>query len=86
LPKSQNRRTLGTVDEAAIVLLVIHLLLPTSARWHLTVPIVARDSLEVSVEKMEAHVDRMSHDDGLRTWGHHHTCPFLSEFAPSATR
>jgi hypothetical protein len=29
-------------------------------------------------------VDGMSHDNGLRTRGHHHTCPCLNVFAPSA--
>jgi hypothetical protein len=32
------------------------------------VPPVARGSLEAPVERVEAMVDGMSHDDGLRTW------------------
>jgi hypothetical protein len=50
------------------------------------VPTVARGLLEISMERVEAHVDGKPHDDWLRIWGHHHTHPFLSEFAPSATR
>jgi hypothetical protein len=84
LPRSQSR-TLEAIDEATIVLLVVHRLLPTFARWHLMVPAVARGSLDAPVERMEAQVDGMSHDDGLRIRGHHHTCPCLSEFATSAT-
>jgi hypothetical protein len=38
------------------------------------------------MERVEAQVDRMPHDNGLRTQGHYHTHPFLSEFTPSATR
>jgi hypothetical protein len=49
-------------------------------------PTVARGSLEALVERVEAQVDEVPHDDGLRIQGHHHTCPFLSELAPSATR
>jgi hypothetical protein len=60
--------TLGAVDEAAIVLLVIHRLLPTFARWHLTVPAVARGSLHAPVEGVEAQVNGMSHDDELSIW------------------
>jgi hypothetical protein len=36
------------------------------------------------VERVEAQVDVMPHNDGLRTRGHHHTRPCLNEFAPSA--
>jgi hypothetical protein len=84
-PRSQSR-TLEAVDEAAIVLPVAHRLLLIFAQWHLTVPAVARCSLEAPVGRVEALVDGMSHDDGLRIRGHHHTCPCLSEFAPSGTR
>jgi hypothetical protein len=38
------------------------------------------------VERVEAQVDGMPHDDGLRTRGNHHTRPFLGEFAPPAIR
>jgi hypothetical protein len=38
------------------------------------------------VERVEAQVDGMPHDDELRIQGHDHTRPFLSEFAPSTTR
>jgi hypothetical protein len=86
LPRSQGRRTLEAVDVVPNVLPNAHRLLPTFARWHSTVPTVARGSLEASVEKMEAQVDGMSHDDGLRIQGHHHICPCLSEFTPSTTR
>jgi hypothetical protein len=40
----------------------------------------------VLVARVEAQVDRMPHDDRLMTRGHHHACPYLSEFAPSAKR
>jgi hypothetical protein len=36
------------------------------------------------VERVEVQVDGMSHDDGLRTQGHHHTRPCPNVFAPSA--
>jgi hypothetical protein len=85
-PRSQSRRTPEAVDEAAIVLPVAHQLLPTFAQWHLTVPAIARGSLEVPVERVEAQVDGMSQDDGLRIRGHHHTRPCLSDFAPSVIR
>jgi hypothetical protein len=86
LSRSQSRRTLEAVDEAVIVLSSTHRLLPTFARWHSAVPAVVRGSQEVSVERVEAQVNRMPHDDGLRTQGHHHTRSCLREFAPSATR
>jgi hypothetical protein len=38
------------------------------------------------VERVEAQVDEMPHVNGLWIRGHHHTCPCLSKFAPSATR
>jgi hypothetical protein len=44
-----------------------HRLLATFARWHSAVPTVSRGSLEASVETVEAQVDGMSHDDGLKT-------------------
>jgi hypothetical protein len=84
LPRNQSRRTLEIVDKAAIVLPGAHRLLPTFARWHSVVLVVARGSLEASVERMEVQVDGMSHDDGLRTRGHHCTCPCLNVFTPSA--
>jgi hypothetical protein len=86
LPRSQSRRILEAVDETAIVLPGAHRLLRTIAQWHSTVPVVARGSLEASVERVEAQVDGMSHDDRLRTRGHHHIRPFLSGFALPATR
>jgi hypothetical protein len=49
-------------------------------------PAVAQGSLEASVERVEAQVDGMPHDDKLRIRGHHQTRCFLSEFAPSTTR
>jgi hypothetical protein len=70
LPISQSRRTLEAIDEAAIALPVAHRLLPTFTRWHLTVPAVARGSLEAPVGRVDAQVDGMSHDDGLRIRGH----------------
>jgi hypothetical protein len=85
LLRSQSRRTLEAVDEAMIVLPGAHRLLPTFAPWHLTVPAVARSSLEAPVGRLEAQMDGMSHNDGLMTRGHHHTHPCLSEFTPSAT-
>jgi hypothetical protein len=85
-PRSQNRRTLEAVVEATIVLPIAHRLLPTFVRWHLTVPTVARGSLEAPVERVEAQVNGMSDDEELRIRGHHHTHLCLSEFAPSATR
>jgi hypothetical protein len=42
--------------------------------------------LKVSVERVEAQVDGMPHNDRSRIQGHHHTRPCLSELAPSATR
>jgi hypothetical protein len=66
LPRSQSRRTLEIVDEVVIVLPDAHRLLPTFVRWHSVVPAVARGSLEASVERVEAQVDGMPHDDGLR--------------------
>jgi hypothetical protein len=83
LPRSQSRRTLEIIDEVAIVLPDAHRLLLTFAQWHSAVLAVARGSLEASVGRMEVQVDGMSHDDGLRTWGHHHTHPCLNMFAPS---
>jgi hypothetical protein len=65
-PRSQSRRTLEAVDDVVIVLLVIHRLLSTFARWHLMVPAVAQGSLVVPMERVEAQLDGMSHDDGLR--------------------
>jgi hypothetical protein len=85
LPRSQSRRILVAIDEITIVLPDTHRLLPTFARWHSAVPAVAQGSLEVLVERVEAQVDGMPHNDGLRARGHHHTRPCLSEFAPSAT-
>jgi hypothetical protein len=35
---------------------------------------------------VETQMDGMPHDDGLMTWGHHHTRPCLSEFTPSVKR
>jgi hypothetical protein len=70
------------VDEAAIVLTAAHRLLTAFGQWHLTVPAVARGSLEAPVGRVEVQVDGMSHNDGLRIWEHHHTHPFLSEFTP----
>jgi hypothetical protein len=35
---------------------------------------------------VEAQVDGIPHDDRLMIQGHHHTHPFLSEFAPSSRR
>jgi hypothetical protein len=67
-PRNQSR-TLGAVDEAVIVLLVVHRLLPTFAQWHLMVPAVAQGSLEALVERVEAQVDGMSLNDGLRIRG-----------------
>jgi hypothetical protein len=84
LPRSQSRRTLEIVDETAIVLPGAHRLLLTFARWHLAVLAIARGSLEASMGRMEVQVDGMSHDNGLRTRGHHHTRPCLNMFAPSA--
>jgi hypothetical protein len=49
------------------------------------VPTVDQGLLEASVERVEAHVEGMPHDDGLMTRGLHHTRPCLSKFAPSAT-
>jgi hypothetical protein len=86
LPRSHGRRTLEFIDDAAIILPDAHQLLPTFTRWHSVVPTVARDSLEVSVERVEVQVDGLSHDDGFKTQGHYHTCLCLSEFAPSTTR
>jgi hypothetical protein len=86
LPRSQSRRTLEAVDEAAIVLPGAYRLLPTFARWYLVVSAAPRGSLEALVEWVEAQVDGMSHDDGLRTRGHHQTRPCLRKFVPSATR
>jgi hypothetical protein len=83
LTRSQSRRTLESVGDTVTVLLGAHRSRSTFARWHSTVPTVARGSLEVSVE---AQVDGMPHDDGLRIRRHHHTRPFLSEFSPSTTR
>jgi hypothetical protein len=80
LPRSQCRRTLEAVDEIVIVLTGSS----TIAQWYSAVPVVSQGSLEASVERMEAQVDGMPHDDGLRTQGHHHTHPFLGEFTPSA--
>jgi hypothetical protein len=85
LPRSQNRRILEAVDVTVIVLLDAHRSLPTFAGWRSVVPIVARGSLEASVERMESQVDGISHDDGLMTQRLHHTRPFLSKFAPSVT-
>jgi hypothetical protein len=31
------------------------------------------------MERVEAQVNGMPHDGGLRIQGHHHTCRFLSE-------
>jgi hypothetical protein len=86
LPRSQSRRTLQVVDVVAIILPDAHQLLPIFARWHSAVPMVAQGLLEVSLEGLEAQVDRRPHDDGLRIQEHHHTRPFLSGFSPSATR
>jgi hypothetical protein len=69
-----------------IVLLDAQYFLPISACWHSVKPTVAQGSLEASVERVEAQVDGMPHDDCLLTRGLHHTHPFLSEFTPSATR
>jgi hypothetical protein len=63
---NQSRRTLKAVNVVVIVPPDIHHFLPIFARWHLAVPTVAQDSLEASVERVEAHMDRKSHDDGLR--------------------
>jgi hypothetical protein len=38
------------------------------------------------MERVEAHVNGMSHDDGLRIRGHHHIRPCLSEFVSSTIR
>jgi hypothetical protein len=86
LPRSQGRRTLEVADGVVIFLLDVHRLLPTFARWHSVVPIVAQGPLETPVERVESQVDEMPHDNGLRIQGHHCTCPCLSEFSPSATR
>jgi hypothetical protein len=86
LPRSQDRRTLESVGDAVIVVAIAHQSRPTFARWHSMAPTVARGSLEVSVERVEAQVGVMPHNDGLRIRGHHRTRPFLSEFSPSATR
>jgi hypothetical protein len=75
--------TLEIVDEVVIVLPSAHRLLLTFARWHSAVLAVARGSLEASMGRMEVQVYGMSHDDGLRTRGHHHTRPCLNVFAPS---
>jgi hypothetical protein len=83
LPRSRGRRTLESVDDAAIVLPNAQQLLPTFARWHSAVPTVGRGPLE---ELMEAQVDGIPYNDGLRTRGHHRTLPCLSEFSPLATR
>jgi hypothetical protein len=82
LPRSRGRRI---VEAIMNVLPDIHQFLPISSSRHLVKPTAARGSLEASVERVEAQVDGMSHDDRLRTRGHHHTRPCLSEFAPSAT-
>jgi hypothetical protein len=74
LPRSQGRRTLEVVDVGLNILPNAHRLVATFARWHSAVLTVARGSLEASVEKVEADVDGMSRDDGLRIRGHHHTC------------
>jgi hypothetical protein len=60
---SQGRRTLEDVDVAAIVLPDTHQFLSIYARWHSVEPAVAQGSLEVSVERLEAQVDGMPHDD-----------------------
>jgi hypothetical protein len=86
LPRSQSRRTPEAIDDTMIVLPGAHQLLPNIARWHSMVPTVVRGLLEASVERVEAQVDEMPHDDGLRIQGHHHTRPFLSKLSPSATR
>jgi hypothetical protein len=86
LPRSRGRKNFEAVEDVVIVLPNAHRLLQTYARWHSAVPTVARGSLEASVERVEAQVDGMSHDDRLRTWGDHHTHPCLSEFSPSTTR
>jgi hypothetical protein len=86
LPRSRGRRILEAINVAVVVLPDAHRLLPTFARWHSLVPTVARGPLEVSVERVEAQVDRMSHDDVLMTQGLHYSHPCLSEFATSATR
>jgi hypothetical protein len=86
LPRSKSRRILEVVNETAIILPGAHRLLPTFALSHSAMPAIARGSLEALVERVEAQVDGMPHDDGLRTRRHHHTRPFLSEFAPSTTR
>jgi hypothetical protein len=65
--QSQSRRTLEVVDDAVIVLPVAHRSLSIFARWHSTVSIVARGSLEASVERVKTHVDEMPHDDDLMT-------------------
>jgi hypothetical protein len=84
LPRSRSR-TLEVVD-VVIVLLDTHQLLPNFAGWYLPVPTFARGLLEASMERVEAQVDGMLHDDELKIQGHHHTRPFLREFTPSATR
>jgi pyruvate/2-oxoglutarate/acetoin dehydrogenase E1 component len=81
--QKSSRRTLEVVDDAVIVLPDAHRSLSIFARWYSMVSTVARDSLEASVERVEAHVDGMPHDDDLMTQGLHHTRPCLSEFAPS---
>jgi hypothetical protein len=80
----------GTLEVVDVVVIVIvmpdaHRSLSIFARWHSTVPTVARGLLEVSMERVEEQVDVMLHNVGLMTRGHHHTRPCLSEFTPSTT-
>jgi hypothetical protein len=84
LPRSQSRWILEVVDVAGFVLPDAHQLMLVSMAS--AKPTVAQDSLEASMERVEVQVDGMSHNNGWRIPGHHQSCPFLSEFAPSATR
>jgi hypothetical protein len=66
LPRSRSRRTLEAVDDAVIVLPDAHQLLPIFALWHSVKLAVTQGSLEASVERVEAKVDGMPHNNGLR--------------------
>jgi hypothetical protein len=86
LPRSQGRRNLEASDGAASVLPNIHQFLPTFAGWHSMRPIVARGSLEASMERAEAQVFGVPLDGRLRTREPQRARSYLSGFAPSATR
>jgi hypothetical protein len=84
LPRSQSRSILEAVVVAAIVLPNVQHFQPILACWHSAVPTIDQGSLKASVERVQAQVDKMTHDHRLRIHEHYHTCHFLNEFAPSA--